>query len=538
MADLAQAPLITGLHHVTAISGNAQRNVDFYTGVLGLRLVKQTVNGADPGQLHLFYGDRAGTPGSVITFFVWPDGQPAQHGVGEVAVTSFAVDPTSLGFWIERLVQRGIPFQGPHRRQIGDQPAEHVLSVRDPDGLMLELVASRTPGTATDEPLGEHAIRGLHSVTLWIDRLEQITPLLTETLGFRSAGIDGTTHRFVLGDGGAGRIADVRVVGGFVSARPGTGGVDHVAWTAGQDDLHRLNLALGSTQAAVSGIVDRHYFASIYARDGSNILHEFATLHPGFTADEPIEALGSRLTLPPEWEQERAAIVAGLPSFTVPGAAATDSWFADLETDDMHYDPYEYMFEAGDEPSTALLLLHGTGGNERSLLPIASAVGPGIPAISPRGKVREGRALRFFRRFAEGDLDQDDLRFRTQEMNAFVQKVVRERGLEGRRLVALGFSNGANLAASMLLRGGSSLKGAILLSPMLPFIPDELPALSGVRVFIGAGQSDPMVPLKQVEDLTTLLGRSGAEVTRFVFDGGHTVTPAELDAARAWLAAR
>jgi len=123
-------------------------------------------------------------------------------------------------------------------------------------------------------------------------------------------------------------------------------------------------------------------------------------------------------------------------------------------------------------------------------------------------------------------------------MNAFVQKVVRERGLEGRRLVALGFSNGANLAASMLLRGGSSLKGAILLSPMLPFIPDELPALSGVRVFIGAGQSDPMVPLKQVEDLTTLLGRSGAEVTRFVFDGGHTVTPAELDAARAWLAAR
>ncbi|MGC4105953.1 MAG: VOC family protein [Thermomicrobiales bacterium] len=536
-------PVVSGLHHITAISGHAQRNVDFYVGVLGLRLVKQTINGADPDQLHLFYGDRAGSPGTVVTFFVWPDGNPAQHGVGEVAVTALAIGPRSIGSWIERLVQRSIPFEGPMTRQIGDHAPEYLLRLRDPDGLMLELVSSES--TRPADPggeLGEHAIRGLHSVTLWVERLDHATSLLTETLGFVPAGVDDTTHRFVIGEGGSGRIVDVRAVGGFVKARSGTGSVDHVAWSVEGETLGELDLAFASDQVVVSGIVDRHYFASIYARDGSEILHEFATTAPGFTVDEDLSTLGTSLMLPSEYESDRAAIAARLPAFSLPGATPATSWFAHLsETDDTAegvYEPYEYAYEAGSDQAKALLVLHGTGGNERSLLPLAASIAPGVPAISPRGKVKEGNALRFFRRFAEGNLDQDDLRFRTREMNAFVRDAVRDQGLGGRMLVGLGFSNGANLAASMLLRGDSPLNAAILLSPMLPFIPDDLPTLDGVAVFIGAGLHDPLVPFAQMEALAETLERAGADVTLISFDGGHTVTPAELDAARTWLAER
>ena len=539
-------PAIGGLHHVTAIARNAQRNVDFYTNVLGLRPVKQTVNGADPDQLHLFYGDRAGTPGSVVTFFVWPDGNPAQHGVGEVAVTAFAVGPHALGAWIERLVQRGIAFEGPIARRFGSGPTEHLLRLRDPDGMMLELVASSTaPPADPDHDLGDHAIRGLHSVTLWVERLEQVSPLLTGALGFALAGREETTHRFVIGDGGSGRIVDVREVGGFVKAQPGTGGVDHVAWTVEGDThaLGQLDLTLAGDRVAVSQVVDRHYFASLYARDGSGILHEFATTGPGFTADEDLETLGTTLRLPPELDADRVAIEAKLPAFVVPGRDTGASWFAQLaetasDGPDERYEPYTYAYEDGDDPSKALLVLHGTGGNERSLLPLAAAIAPGAPVIAPRGKVKEGNALRFFRRFAEGDLDQEDLRFRTREMTAFVRQAVADRGLAGRTLVALGFSNGANLAASMLLRGDTPLDAAILLSPMLPFVPEALPALDGVAVFIGAGLHDPLVPFAQVEELAATLERAGAEVTLVSFDGGHTVTLAELDAAREWLAGR
>ncbi|MGN6031406.1 MAG: VOC family protein, partial [Thermomicrobiales bacterium] len=366
-------PTVSGLHHITAITGNAQRNVDFYVRVLGLRLVKQTVNGADPDQLHLFYGDRAGTPGTVLTFFVWPDGNPAQHGVGEVAVTSLAIGPRSLGFWIERLVQHGVPFEGPITRQIGSQPPEYLLSLRDPDGTMLELVASATAPVADADELGEHAIRGLHSVTLWVERLEQVAPLLVDTLGFTPSGSEETTHRFVIGGGGSGRIADVRAVGGFVKARAGTGGVDHVAWAVAGDTLGELDLRLAADRVTVSGVVDRHYFASIYARDGSEILHEFATTAPGFTVDEDLETLGTTLQLPPELEPDRDAIAARLPSFMIPGRVPADAWFAHDGGDDAnneHFQPYAYVHEAGTDREKVLLVLHGTGGNERSLLPL------------------------------------------------------------------------------------------------------------------------------------------------------------------------
>lgn len=182
-----------------------------------------------------------------------------------------------------------------------------------------------------------------------------------------------------------------------------------------------------------------------------------------------------------------------------------------------------------------LLLLHGTGGDEDSLLPLSGALAPGVGVLSPRGRVLEGSAPRFFRRLAEGVLDQEDLAVRTTELAAFIAAAAGEHGFDAARVVAVGFSNGANIAASLLFRDPGTLRGAALLSPMLPFEPEALPDLAGTTVFIGAGRTDPLVPVAQVERLETLYREAGADVTTHWDPTGHQITGAEVEAARTWL---
>lgn len=181
-----------------------------------------------------------------------------------------------------------------------------------------------------------------------------------------------------------------------------------------------------------------------------------------------------------------------------------------------------------------LLALHGTGGDESSLIPLAQAILPGAGVLSPRGKVLEGGAPRFFRRFAEGVLDQADLRVRTAELVAFVDQAAGHYGFDRNGVVAVGFSNGANIAASVLLRNPGALRGAALLSPMLPFSPEGSIALPETDIFIGAGTADPLVPAEQVKRLADILIGAGATVTMHWEMGGHTVSQAELEAAHAW----
>ena len=183
-----------------------------------------------------------------------------------------------------------------------------------------------------------------------------------------------------------------------------------------------------------------------------------------------------------------------------------------------------------------LLLLHGTGGDEDDLVPLGRALLPGAGILSPRGKVLEGGAPRFFRRVAPGVLDQEDLARRTSELATFIESAATTYGFDHDRLVAIGFSNGANIAASLLLRGATHLRGAVLLSPMLPFEPETLPDLVGTAAFIGAGRTDPLVPAAQAERLAAVLRAAGAEVTVHWEAGGHTLTNGEVDAARVWLA--
>jgi catechol 2,3-dioxygenase-like lactoylglutathione lyase family enzyme len=322
---------IGGIHHVTAIASDPQRNLDFYAGVLGLRLVKRTVNFDDPRTYHLYFGDEAGTPGSILTFFPWPGAHRGRQGPGQVGVTSFAILPGSVGFWIERLVRHNIPYEGPVTRDVGGPP-ERVISFRDPDGLLLELVSSPGAearpawGGAPGIP-GAHAIHGFHSVALWVENGDATEQVLVQTLGFQPFGESGSTRRFSAQNGGAGALVDVRTTGGFVQGVSGAGTVHHVAWSVPDDavqlaDRERvLRSGLSPTP-----VIDRHYFHSVYFREPGGVLYELATNPPGFAIDEPLERLGERLMLPPQYEADRPAIEAVLPVIHLPRPASEDSF--------------------------------------------------------------------------------------------------------------------------------------------------------------------------------------------------------------------
>ena len=204
---------------------------------------------------------------------------------------------------------------------------------------------------------------------------------------------------------------------------------------------------------------------------------------------------------------------------------------ADIEGFIHRYDPPADQTAGG----PTLLLLHGTGGDETSLVSLGQTLAPNAGLLSPRGKVSEGGAPRFFRRLAEGVLDQEDLEFRTTELARSIASAATAYRFDAGRVVAVGFSNGANIAASLLFRHPGTLHGAALLSPMLPFEPESLPDLAGTRVFIGAGQADPLVPIDQVEALASLYEAANAEVSLHWEAGGHQITRAEIDAARTWL---
>jgi glyoxalase family protein len=313
------------IHHVTAIAGDPQRNLDFYTGVLGLRLVKLTVNFDDPASYHLYFGDELGRPGSILTFFPWPNGRRGRQGTGQVGTVSLAVPPASLGFWVERLVQHGIKFEGPTRRF-----DEQVLAFSDPDGLLLELVATpRVQRVApwADGPVpADHAVRGLHGGTIWEDGDRGTAEFLTGLMGFRPVGEEGSRLRFESAPEGVGTVVDLRRVPGFWSGGTGVGTVHHVAFRAASGEA-QLEQRARIEQAGIDAtpVVDRQYFRSVYFREPGGVLFEIATDAPGFTLDEPAAELGTRLMLPPVYESMRDRIEHALPPVRLPHAAAEET---------------------------------------------------------------------------------------------------------------------------------------------------------------------------------------------------------------------
>ncbi|MCE6949700.1 ring-cleaving dioxygenase [Cereibacter sphaeroides] len=303
-----------GLHHVTAISGPARRNLDFYTRTLGLRLVKKTVNFDDPGSYHLYYGNGEAEPGSLLTFFLWDHAAPGRVGIGETQETRFRVPEAAIGFWTHRLIAKGVPHEAPVRLF-----GETVLAFRDPDGMRLSLVG--VPGIE-DKAAGETgtipaeaAIRGLHGVSLLMREVGATGAILTDVLGFADAGREGTTHRF-RASGGIGGLIDIREAGDFLPGRMGAGSVHHIAFRAADDAEQaamRARLA-GNHRLRTTEQQDRNYFRSLYFREPGGVLFEIATDIPGFTVDEPLADLGSALKLPAQFEPFRHEIEARLPA--------------------------------------------------------------------------------------------------------------------------------------------------------------------------------------------------------------------------------
>ncbi len=311
-------PTLPGIHHVTAITADAQQNIDFYTGVLGLRMVKVTVNFDDPTTYHLYYGDESGRPGSAMTFFAWQGARRGRIGPPQVTVTGFAVPAAGLEYWRERLNEHGV--RGITEEQRFD---DRVLTFRDPDDMRLELVATREPGgdaPARGPVPPEYAIRGFHGVTMAELGPEPTAALLTDVMGFSEEATDNGRTRYRAG-GGNPYASALDVVEADAASRGfnGAGTVHHVAFRA-PDDAQQIawQSAIAKRGLGVSPVMDRCYFHSIYFREPGGVLFEIATDGPGFAVDESSEALGQALQLPAWMEPDRAKLEKALPPLRLP----------------------------------------------------------------------------------------------------------------------------------------------------------------------------------------------------------------------------
>jgi glyoxalase family protein len=311
---------ITGIHHVTAISGPAQENLDFYSGILGMRLVKRSVNQDDPTTYHLFYADAEGHAGSDLTFFPWADMPRGRDGTGLTNEVSLAVPTGSLAYWAERLAHHGVKV-GAQETRFG----ERVLPFTDVHGLALALVETAdprefTPWAGSPVPV-EYQIRGLHTVRISERALALTERLLTNGMGFTLFAEENGWRRYALGAGGSGHVLDVQELPGVARGAWGTGRVHHVAWRVPNDKAHlaaREQIRVAGAQP--TDVIDRFWFKSVYFGEPGGALFELATDGPGFGIDESTESLGNRLILPPWLEPHRAEIELALPPLVTPAA--------------------------------------------------------------------------------------------------------------------------------------------------------------------------------------------------------------------------
>ncbi|MBX0324697.1 ring-cleaving dioxygenase [Halomicroarcula sp. F13] len=311
------SPETSGIHHVTAIAGDPQRNANFYVGTLGLRFVKKTVNHDDSGTYHFYFGDGEGTPGTNVTFFPWTDrGRQGEFGAGQTQATAYAIPTESVAYWTERLESHGVDVERTERF------GETVLRFDDPDGIGIELVATdaETEAVPWDEsPVPEeHQLRGFYSVTLAVDAVEPTAEILGDVLGYEHEATEGGRDRYRSATGGFGSVVDV-VETDDGRGRMGVGTVHHVAFRA-EDvaELEAYREAYEEKGLGPSDIIDRKYFTALYCREPNGVLFEISTMGPGFTADEDRDELGESLVLPEWLEDEREAIERQLPAFDGP----------------------------------------------------------------------------------------------------------------------------------------------------------------------------------------------------------------------------
>lgn len=306
---------IRGLHHVTAISGAPQDNLDFMIGTLRQRFVKRTVNFDAPDTYHFYYGDRLGSPGTIMTYFPFVDAGPGRAGSGMASSVAYAVPRGGLDAWIDHFAFEALDFEGPHERF-----GERVVAIRAPDGLCIELIETEHAVASDGDGCTDD---GFHSVTLESAKPDRTAQLLVDVFGYSDAGekSDGEAkrHQFISASGDRGSVVDLLTPSKPTLGRMGAGTIHHVAFRA-EDDADQLEWRerLGRAGYDVTSVVDRQYFNAIYFREPGGVLFEIATDPPGFSTDEPVEALGKSLKLPPKYEASRERIERALPEIRVP----------------------------------------------------------------------------------------------------------------------------------------------------------------------------------------------------------------------------
>ena len=305
---------INGIHHITAIAGNAKKNYDFYTRVLGLRLVKKTVNFDDPQTYHLYYGDKFGTPGTILTFFPWEGITAGRRGTRQATEIGYSVPEGSLDFWLKRLDANNVLYNKP-----AEKFGEQYLTLLDPDGLKLELIVPKTADNRlpweTAEVKAENATRGFHNITITTNKMDATAKILTDVFGYKLLEQHVNRFRFVTDAVDNAAIVDLVEVAGEVAGHVAGGSVHHVAFRVKNEEiLMQYREKIAALGLHITDKIDRNYFYSLYFREPGGVLFELATDNPGFSVDEPVDQLGSGLKLPAQYENIREDLEKSLPS--------------------------------------------------------------------------------------------------------------------------------------------------------------------------------------------------------------------------------
>jgi len=509
---------ISGIHHITAVTSSAAENLAFYEKILGLRLVKQTVNFDDPFTYHLYYGDANGSPGTILTFFPWenlPRGNPAS---GMVTAIAFAIPRSSIEFWTRRIGAQAI------RVERSDRFGDPVLQFADPHGLPIELIGTSDQASTAHWPEGPiekaHVLTGFHSATATVNELDENNTLLHEVMGMTLYEQENRRYRFRMNATEApGHFLDVVYDPKAPLGRPGGGTVHHIAFRTENDASQlRWQSILRKSGVGVTDVRDRKYFRSIYFHIPAGVLFEIATDPPGFSVDESARELGSSLQLPEQYEPMRSEIEQRLPR--------------------LRSEPFRHVFEKSPNPvddDRTVVTLHGTGGNENDLIGIAREVDTTSAILSPRGQVLENGMPRFFRRIAANVFDEDDVVQRANELSDFILASAATYDRNPDRLIALGYSNGANIAAAVILLRPEVFTCAVLIRPMLPLQNPPLPDLHGKKILVLKGKHDAIIPSASTDRLVKTFQRAGADVTTREMDAGHEITARDVDAISEWL---
>lgn len=295
-----------GIHHITALAGNAQRNVDFYVKSLGMRLVKKSVNQDDPGTYHLFYGNAKGSPGSGLTFFPWPMARQGKPGLGEAVKVALAVPEDSINYWAEHFGEEGIDFDGPY-----DRFGQQAMGFKDPDRLQLELVfdeqAGQLPGWDKGTVPAEYGIRGFRGTTLRLKETGPTADVLKDVFGFEETGSTGNARLYTTNAPIGGSV--IIEEGDEKPSANGRGIIHHVAFRAKDDNEQQtMRKKVIETGLNPTDVIDRHWFHSVYFQSPGGVLFEIATDGPGYAVDEDADKLGQKLILPPWLESRREMI--------------------------------------------------------------------------------------------------------------------------------------------------------------------------------------------------------------------------------------